>query len=123
MIFTVSLTQNKDFLRLYKRGIFVNSPECVVYFLPNRLPFNRLGITTGKKIGNAVLRNRARRVIRAAYTNSESSFPIGYDIVVVARAQASKVKSDIIQDFFEKRVVKKINKSHDFSQKSKKEHL
>ena len=33
MIFTVSLTQNKDFLRLYKQGRFVNSTECVVYFL------------------------------------------------------------------------------------------
>lgn len=118
MLFTISLTNNKDFVRLYKRGRYVNSKECVVYYAPNKLPFNRLGITTSKKIGNAVLRNRARRVIRAAYQQSEISFPVGYDIVVVARNDAGSVKSDIINQFFISRVVQSINKSEKNCQKS-----
>ena len=123
MIFTVSLTQNKDFLRLYKRGSFVNSPLCVVYYLPNRLPYNRLGITTGKKVGKAVLRNRARRVIRAAYQQSEIFFPVGFDIVVVARPAICTEKSDSIREFLISQVVRKINKSNQSSQKSIKEQL
>ena len=118
MIFTISLTNNKDFLRLYKKGKYVNSKECVVYYIPNKLPFNRLGITTSKKIGNAVNRNRARRVIRAAYQQSEMTFPVGYDIVIIARDAACVVKSDVIRDFFTTKVVKFINKSEKTCQKS-----
>lgn len=120
MLFTISLTNNKDFVRLYKNGRYVNSKECVVYYAPNKLPFNRLGLTTSKKIGNAVLRNRARRVMRAAYQQVEILFPVGYDIVIVARTGAGSVKSDVIKDFFISRVVKNINKGEKNCQKSQK---
>ena len=118
MLFTISLTNNKDFLRLYKKGFYVNSKDCVVYYQKTKLPFNRLGITTGKKIGNAVKRNRARRVIRSAYAHSEILFPLGYDIVVVARPSACEVKSDKIENFFKTRVISEINKKAQASQKS-----
>lgn len=118
MLFTISLTNNKDFLRLYKKGTYVNSKECVVYFINNRLPFNRLGITTGKKVGNAVKRNRARRVIRAAYSHAEMDFPVGYDIVVVARDTVCDVSSDKLLRFFTARVVPVINKKAQSCQKS-----
>lgn len=121
MIFTISLTNNKDFLKLYKKGKYINSKECVVYYLPNKLPFNRLGITTSKKVGNAVSRNRARRVIKAAYQQTELTFPIGFDIVIVAREGASVVKSDVIREFFVNKVTVTINKSEKTGQKSKKE--
>ena len=64
MLFTISLTNNKDFVRLYKNGRYVNSKECVVYYASNKLPFNRLGLTTSKKIGNAVARNKTKRQVR-----------------------------------------------------------
>ena len=105
MLFTISLTQNKDFLRLYKKGNSTASRSCVFYFSQNKLPFNRLGITTSKKIGNAVARNRARRIIRAAYSQNELEFPVGYDIVVVARNAATEVKSDEVAAFFRKRAI------------------
>lgn len=120
MIFTISLTQNKDFLRLYKRGKYVNSKECVVYYIPNKFSFNRLGITTSKKIGNAVCRNRAKRVIIAAYQCIEMNFPVGFDIVIVARKEACEVKSYIIRDFFMSKVIKKMNNDVSFLKKSKK---
>lgn len=122
MIFTISLTQNKDFLRLYKQGKYINSKECVVYYLPNKLPFNRIGITTSKKVGNAVLRNRARRVIKAEYRKNELSFPVGFDIVIVARSEACDVKSDIVGKFFKEKVSKIISKS-DISVKNQKKDL
>ncbi len=118
MLFTISLTNNKDFLRLYRKGFYVNSKECVVYYQKTKLPYNRLGITTGKKIGNAVKRNRARRVIRAAYAHSEVKLPVGYDIVVVARANACEVKSDKLENFFQTRVIADINKRTPTNQKS-----
>ncbi len=103
MIFTVSLTDNRDFLRLYKKGTAVFSRDFTLYFMPNRLPFNRLGITVGKKVGNAVTRNRIKRIIRSAYSENEISFPIGYDIVISAKPSASLLKSTDV----EKGIIKK----------------
>ncbi len=52
----------------------------------------RLGITTSKKIGNAVVRNRARRVLREA-ANVSLPQDLGYDVVLVARSKTAGVKS------------------------------
>ena len=57
----------------------------VLYARPNRLGVNRVGITTGKKLGHAVVRNRARRRLREVYRLNEHLFKPGFDIVVVAR--------------------------------------
>ncbi len=62
-----------------------------------------MGITTGKKIGNAVRRNRARRVIRAA----AEMLPVtkgGYDIVFVARAKTVYKKSTDIYAVMKKQL-------------------
>ena len=85
MVFTLRMNENKDFLRLYERGAFCHLGSALLYAMPNGLPYNRLGITAGKKVGCAVKRSRAKRIIRAAYTACELSMPIGLDIVFVAR--------------------------------------
>lgn len=66
---------------------------CVSYILPNRLGYVRLGLTTSKKIGNAVARNRARRVLRAAYREVAPKITGGFDIVLVARTKTTFIKS------------------------------
>ncbi len=109
MINTISLTQNKSFLNVYKKGKYFGSKECVFYYKQNNLPYNRLGISTSKKIGNAVMRNRARRIIKSAFSQTELLFPIGYDFVIVAKKQCPLVKSTVIYDFFNRVVVRKIN--------------
>ena len=63
----VTLKDNRDFSRLYKRGKSFVSPVLVTYVMKNKNNNLRFGITTGKKVGKAVKRSRARRVIRAAY--------------------------------------------------------
>lgn len=88
-----SLNQNKDFKRLYGRGKSAVGPLLVTYALPNRIGECRVGITASKKIGNAVTRNRARRVIRAAYTELLPFADKGYDIVFVARGRTAAKKS------------------------------
>lgn len=82
-----------------------------MYYLNNRTPYNKLGITTSKKLGNAVVRNRARRMIRAAYRISESALPLGYDIVIVAREGVKDKKSTDIERFLKKRLTFDMKKS------------
>lgn len=89
-----AITRNNDFRRAYARGRSYVGDSIVLYVCKNRARCTRLGITCSKKIGNAVQRNRARRVIRAA---SAAVLPPsgvgGYDLVIVARAAATRQKS------------------------------
>ena len=82
---TLSLCENYEFKRVYKRGKSVAADLLVLYYLKNRQNVNRLGITVTKKLGKAVVRNRARRLIKEAFRLSEHKVSIGYDIVIVAR--------------------------------------
>lgn len=83
------LNQNKDFRSLYYRGKSQVSPFLVMYVRKNRFGFNRIGITSGKKIGGAVERNRCRRLIREAYRLLSPEIVGSWDIVFVARTRTA----------------------------------
>lgn len=108
MLFTDVIKTNKEFSRAYKKGRFCVCDSVCVYYLKNSSPYNKLGITTPKKLGNAVIRNRARRIIRAAYRECEQYIPLGYDLVVVARNGIIDKKSTDIKRFFLKRLIRDI---------------
>lgn len=93
---TVSIKENRMFSRLYRQGKSYVTPLFVVYVKKNRLNCNRLGITATKKIGNAVERNRAKRVIKEAYRLLEPELRTGMDIVIVARRKTVFVKTQAI---------------------------
>ena len=82
---TIPLSENYLFGRIYRRGKSVVTPLLAVYYMKNRMGMNRLGITASKKIGGAVERNRARRIIKEAYRLTEPAVKAGFDIVIVAR--------------------------------------
>lgn len=88
-----TLKRNKDFNRVYSKGKSYVSPAVVVYVMKNYKKGIRIGITTSKKIGKAVQRNRARRVIKEAYRQIESKISGNFDIVFVARKLATTEKS------------------------------
>ena len=95
---TITLKENREFRRAYSRGRSYVSPDLVTYIVKNNTNNLRIGITTGKKIGKAVERNRSRRIIRAAYSQLKDSLRPGYDIVFVARGKTPYRKStDILR--------------------------
>lgn len=87
-----TLKENKDFRRLYYRGKSKASPCLVTYAMKSNCGETRVGITSGKKIGNAVKRNRARRLIRTAFAVLEPRLNGNWDIVFVARTKTTCVK-------------------------------
>ena len=111
MLYTVVMRENKDFLNMYKKGRYITSKYSVIYVKPNNRPFNRFGITAGKKIGNAVARNRAKRLIRLAYQKAEVKLPVGIDIVIVARSGILGIKSDEYCGYFNKYGINEIEKA------------
>lgn len=102
-----TLKSNHDFRRAYHRGKSYQSPALVTYCNKNRAGIFRIGITASKKIGNAVQRNRARRIIMAAYAAIQPEIDAlmkirgnsktGYDLVFVARTRTISVKSTDIE--------------------------
>lgn len=85
---TRTLRLNKEFKRAYYQGKFKAHPLMVTYMVKNRERCARIGITTSKKIGCAVKRNRARRIIKQAFFELRKDQLIsneGYDFVFVAR--------------------------------------
>lgn len=95
----VPICENSSFRRAYARGKSFVSPILVTYVMKNRARCIRVGITTSKKTGNAVKRNRSRRIIREAARQLVPELSGGYDLVFVARAKTPFVKStDILCD-------------------------
>ena len=99
------ITRNNDFRRAYKRGKSHVSPLLVAYVLKNRLGCTRVGITTSKKIWNAVVRSRARRVLREAYRGLIGRVKPGYDLVFVARGRTPAAKSTQVQRHMERQLM------------------
>jgi len=57
----------------------------VMYGIPNDLNHPRLGIAIGRPVGNAVRRNRIKRLLREAFRHHQYDLPTGYDLVIVVR--------------------------------------
>ena len=83
----VPLTENYEFKRVYARGKSVVRPTVVVYCMRKNGPGPRVGITASKKIGNAVKRNRARRLLRESTRELYPQMKSGYDLVLVSRGK------------------------------------
>lgn len=113
MLYTVAMKNDRDFRRCYTKGKFVSDSTVTAYYLPNKMSVNRLGLTSSKKLGNAVVRNRARRIMKAGYRLNEERFPIGYDIVLVARGDILGKKSTDVENFITKRLLKQMNKPNE----------
>ncbi len=93
---TSMIRDNYLFRRLYRKGKVQVTP-CMAIYYHRGGKTNRLGITTTKKIGTAVARNRARRVILESYRLLEDDIPSGWDFVIVARSRAANEKMQVVK--------------------------
>jgi len=84
------LKRNEDFKKIYARGKSVVTPYLVLYFMRNNLAVNRLGISVSKKVGNSVVRNRVKRLIREAFRLSPIPLKTGLDLVIIARVRMNQ---------------------------------
>ncbi|MBQ2688065.1 MAG: ribonuclease P protein component [Clostridia bacterium] len=103
----ITLCDAWAFRRAYQRGKSFVSPELVTYIIKNKQNNLRIGITTGKKIGKAYMRSRARRVIRAAFREVFADAELlksGFDVVFVARGKTPFVKSTYLSKVMRKQL-------------------
>ena len=84
------LLHSKDFERVFKEGRIKTGKLLVIRYLRNDLDVSRIGITVGKRHGNAVKRNRMKRLIREVYRLNKSRLKSNYDFVVSVKTIPEK---------------------------------
>jgi ribonuclease P protein component len=81
------LTRPKDFDKVYSQGRSWANGPVVMKAVPNGLSFSRYGLSVGRRVGNAVVRNRVKRRLRDILRNKY--IVSGFDIVLLAKASAA----------------------------------
>ena len=79
------LTKPADFDRVYTDGQKIGSASLALFFDPSPSETTRVGISVSKKMGNAVTRNRIKRLLREAFRLNKHKLKKGYDLLFVAR--------------------------------------
>ena len=79
------LRKKSDFQKVHREGRSWAHPLLVLCVLPNHLGYSRFGFSVSRRLGGAVVRNRARRLIREATRLRQAMIANGWDIVIIAR--------------------------------------
>jgi ribonuclease P protein component len=99
------LCSSKQFRKIYQEGQRFGSPYFTVFTVSNKLQQPRYGITATRKVGNAVIRNRCKRRIRAAFQQLESKalvHLIGVDLVINVKTELAKAEFASLVEAFER---------------------
>ena len=106
------ILKHSDFLRISRCGIKLQNRYFVVLFCQGRFKRTRLGVTVSKKVGNAVERNRIKRIFREYFRLNRHKITGFWDINIIARKKAAGLTSDLALLSL-KKIFDKIFVSHD----------
>jgi ribonuclease P protein component len=82
---TQRIRRRGEFQQIYKHGTRISGRYYTLFLQPNRLAIGRLGVAATRKLGGAVIRNRAKRLVREVFRRS--GIAPGFDIIVVPRRE------------------------------------
>lgn len=80
------LKKNYEFKKVYNEGRYYVEKYVVMYIIMNNSASNRVGFSVSKKVGNSVVRNRVKRLMKEVYRKFADNTKSGYDMVFTARA-------------------------------------
>lgn len=93
---SLRLRQKADFDRVYAARLHATDGLLVINAAANDLGRSRLGLAVGRPVGNAVVRNRWKRLIREAFRRERATLPVGFDFVVRPRPGVKPLLPDIV---------------------------
>lgn len=88
----------RDFEDIIKNGRCKKNRYFIIHYKENNLPYDKFGISVSKKLGNAVFRNKYKRIIRAIIDNYKKSYNNSEDYIIILRREAVDKKYDDIQN-------------------------
>lgn len=92
------LRRTRDVRRVYDEGKSWKHPLLVLVAHPNGLDLSRVGVTASRRLGGAVARNRAKRLLREAARHLYPQFGAGWDVMLIARNGILKVKEPQVEE-------------------------
>ena len=90
----------RDFDRIIKESRYRKSKNLVIYYEKNEFPYDRFGISVGKKIGNAVNRNKYKRKLRAIIDNYKKLYVNSQDYIIILRGIAKEKEYNELEKEF-----------------------
>ena len=93
-----SIIRNKfEFNRVYSKGRSYVNQMMIIHLINSDNVKGKVGFAVGKKIGNAVVRNRIKRLMREAYRISQHSINPNVSMILIARKPLIEAKSYLVQ--------------------------
>jgi len=90
------ILKRREFLQLKRCGKKIQDRNFIVIYSDGRFEKNRIGITVSKKIGNAVKRNKIKRLIREHFRVNRDKIAEFMDINVIAKKKAGEISADLV---------------------------
>lgn len=106
----------RDFDRIIKKGKYRKNKSFIIYYENNELAYDRFGISVGKKLGNAVYRNKYKRKMRAIIDNYKKLYVNHKDYIIILRGSTKdKEYQELNNDFLT--LMNNIRKDINYEQK------
>ena len=103
------IRRHADFQDVYEHGIRIPGRYYTLFSKPNGLTVGRLGIAATKRLGGAVIRNRAKRLIREVFRRNDIA--PGFDLVVVPRRELLAASLTTLEADFRASVSRRVLKA------------
>ena len=85
------LVTNSQFKAVLARRLRVSDSLLILFIAENSCSWPRLGVSVGKSCGNAVMRNRIKRLLRQAFRQNQDQIPAGFDYLVMISPESVKL--------------------------------
>jgi ribonuclease P protein component len=101
------IRRRAEFQDIYERGAKFHGRFATVFVLPNQRPSGRLGIAATKKLGGAVQRNRAKRLIREVFRRN--NIAPGFDVVVIPKRDLLDATLTVLEADYRRTIERRFN--------------